>query len=123
MHLQNWAFSALVFVTACTSAPPTDSGIGGRVTAGPSCPVSRPEAPCPDLPFAATLSILTDPGRKAVATVTADDLGYYKVVLRAGSYVIHPLSPGAMPYASDIAVQVRAGQFTKQDIVYDTGIR
>jgi len=114
---------ALFGLTACGSPVATDSGIQGRVTAGPTCPVERPDMLCPDLPYAAKLSILSSPDRRTVASVKADESGDFTVLLPPGTYIIHPESPGVMPFASELVVQVRPHEFTLQDIVYDTGIR
>jgi hypothetical protein len=114
---------ALFVLAACAPPPPTDSGIQGRVTAGPSCPVSRPDDPCPDQPYAATLSILASADRRLITSVNADQSGFYRVLLPAGGYIIRPESPAVMPHASEVIVLVQPHQFTLQDIQYDTGIR
>ena len=111
---------AILLVAACS---PINSGIEGRITAGPACPVMQADVPCPDQPYAGSLSILAQDGRKAVATVTADATGYYRVAVRPGTYIIHPESPGVLPSGEDIVVVVQSNQYTHQDIVYDTGIR
>lgn len=122
--LKVWCFSlVLVALASCALAAPVDSGIQGRVTVGPSCPVVRADVPCPDRPYAATLTVLSDPGHRRITSVTADDLGYYRVLLPPGSYVIHPESPAVLPRGSDVVVQVLPHQFTRQDIQYDSGIR
>ena len=113
----------LLGVVACAPTPTADSGIEGFVTAGPSCPVSRPDMPCPDLPYAAELSILASTNHRLVASIKADEAGYFKVLLPPGSYVIRPESPAVMPFASEVSVQVFPHEFTRQDIQYDTGIR
>jgi hypothetical protein len=111
---------ALVLAAACT---PTDSGIEGYVTAGPACPVMQENVPCPDQPYAGTLTILAGNGRIKVGDVTADASGYYTVALAPGTYIVHPESPGPLPRGPEVVVVVIAGRFTRQDIVYDTGIR
>ena len=118
-----WLTLTLFGLVACTPPAPVDSGIEGFVTAGPSCPVSRPDMPCPDLPYAADLSILASSNRRLVARVKADEAGYFKVFLPPGSYVIRPESPAVMPFASEVSVQVFPHEITRQDIQYDTGIR
>jgi hypothetical protein len=125
MHvLRNlWLGLALLLLAACTPPAPVDSGIHGYVTAGPACPVSRPDVPCPDLPYAAALSILASGDRRPITSVSADASGYYRVMLGAGTYIIRPESPAVMPYAAELVVQVLPHQFTQQDISYDTGIR
>ncbi len=113
----------LVAIAACTPPAPIDGGIQGYVTAGPSCPVSRPDIPCPDLPYAATLSILASADRRLITSVASDASGFYRVLLPAGTYIVHPESPGILPRASEVRVEVQPHEFTRQDISYDTGIR
>jgi hypothetical protein len=113
----------LLALAACTPVNSSDSGIQGRVTVGPMCPVSRPGVPCPDQPYAAALSILAAATGRPVTSVKSDDAGYYKVLLPPGSYIIHPESPGFLPRGVDIEVTVLPHRFTQQDIQYDSGIR
>ncbi|HEY5984254.1 MAG TPA: hypothetical protein VIU38_12365 [Anaerolineales bacterium] len=113
--------AALLVFTAC--APPADSGIQGHISAGPTCPVVRVDVPCPDQPYAGTLTILAEKTGFRIAQVTADATGYYRVSLAPGTYVVQPESPGVMPRGTDITVVVLPHSFTTQDIVYDTGIR
>jgi hypothetical protein len=123
--MRNVLCMALAFVglVACDPAAPADGGIEGYVTSGPSCPVARPDVLCPDKPYAAALSILAHANSRPIASVTADDSGYYKVLLPPGTYIIHAESPGVFPRASDVVVDVLPHRFTRQDIQYDTGIR
>ncbi len=122
--------SALVAVAlalvACgaSAAAPIDSGIRGRVTVGPMCPVVQEGVPCPDRPLAATIRI-RKPGGKVVATVRSGAEGRFRVRLAAGRYVLEPVSPnaGAPPYAPPVAVRVRAHAFSRISITYDSGIR
>jgi len=120
MRLAFWIAIVLVLGAACSA---TTSGIEGIITAGPACPVTQAGVPCPDPPYPGTLTILAENGQTRVATVTADDSGYYKVLLEPGTYIIHPESPGILPRAGDVVVVVLPDRFTPQDIVYDTGIR
>src|SRR5205814_1656827 len=41
---------------------PAPSGVEGRVTAGPTCPVQRADQPCPDKPVETTLRLLRQDG-------------------------------------------------------------
>ncbi|MFH1184044.1 MAG: carboxypeptidase-like regulatory domain-containing protein [Chloroflexota bacterium] len=120
MRFKYWAALALALVSACT---PTDSGIEGYITAGPACPVMQADVPCPDQPYAGTLTILAENGRTKVTAVTADSSGYFRVALAPGTYIVHPEAPGVLPRGVDVIVRVLPNQFTRQDIVYDTGIR
>jgi hypothetical protein len=120
MRLRFGIAGALVLLAACS---PVDSGIEGNITAGPACPVVREDLPCPDQPYAGTLTIVRKNGEIKVGAVTADTAGYYRVTLAPGTYIIHPESPGVLPRGTDVQVVVLPHQFIRQDIVYDTGIR
>jgi hypothetical protein len=81
------------------------------------------DVPCPDQPYPGILTILAANGRTKVGEVTADASGYYRVALAPGTYIIHPESPGILPSAADVTAIILPHEFTRQDIVYDTGIR
>jgi len=101
---------------------PADSGIEGNVTIGPVCPVVQLNDPCPDQPYQATLTVLT-PDQHMVLQFQTDLNGHYRVDLAPGEYILHPESPNVMPHAADIPFVLRAHQFQRLDIVYDSGIR
>ena len=116
-------FSFALVTAAC--APTTasfDSGIEGQVTIGPLCPVMREDNPCPDQPYQAALTVQTTNGEK-VTQFTTDKDGRFRASLPPGAYVLHPESPGIMPHAADIPFSVKAGEFTRVDVAYDSGIR
>jgi hypothetical protein len=99
-------------------------GIRGVATAGPVCPVVRPNDPnCADRPVAgATVHILDATGLE-VATLTTDGAGSFVVALPAGRYRVQadPVAGlmGAAP-AADVDV---AGTLALVQLGYDTGIR
>ena len=111
-------------LTACNSTltPAKDTGVEGQVLLGPMCPVVRLDQPCPDRPYQSTLIVLNLAGNK-IAQIQTDVIGVYRLALLPGDYIMHPESPNMMPYAQDQPFSVLAGQFTKLDIVYDSGIR
>lgn len=124
--LRRIAFVVLLSLLADCSAfsvqPPTDSGIEGQVLVGPMCPVVREGESCPDQPYQATLTITTSSGREIVRFQT-DENGRFRVPLAPGEYVLHPESPGMLPFASEQPFSVRAGEFTHIVVSYDSGIR
>jgi hypothetical protein len=79
--------------------------------------------PCPDKPYAGTLSFLTERGRIPAGRVTAGGDGYYRISLAPGTYIVQAESPGALPAGGELVVAVWPHEFTRQDVVYDTGIR
>ncbi len=101
-----------------------ESGVRGLVTIGPICPVMQKGAPCPDLPFNATI-VIEDGAGSEITRVRSGDDGIFEVSLDPGSYVLAPQSPnpGAPPNASEQAVEVVTDAYTEVLIQYDSGIR
>ena len=105
-----------------TPVPSGDSGINGRVTIGPTCPVQRIDSPCPDRPYEVTIAVL-DSGRRGVAETRSDSSGHFRLLLPPGSYTLSPPRTGVPPTAPEQTVDVVAGRFTDVQIVFDSGIR
>ena len=99
-------------------------GVGGRVTAGPVCPVEMPGDPsCGPRPVAgATLTIRS--GDTIVGTLTTDMGGLYRFALPPGDYLLEA-SPveGLMGTPAAIPFSVAGTELTLRDVTYDTGIR
>jgi hypothetical protein len=104
-------------------SPGGASGIEGIVTLGPACPgpVSI-ESPCPDQPYQAVIAILDIQG-EPILEFQSDQAGIFRQELPPGLYILHPQSPDALPYAEEVQVLVQAGQFSRIDIHYDSGLR
>ncbi len=116
----------LLFAAACSSMltpTPSDSGIEGNVTIGPTCPVMQINDPCPDKPYQAILTILTTTDRSTVLKFQTDANGQFHVALAPGTYILHPESPNAMPHAAEIPFTVTGHEFTHLEVSYDSGIR
>jgi hypothetical protein len=113
-------------LTACSITPILDnsSGIYGRVTIGPVCPVVRVGEACPDKPYQATLIILTASGDK-VARIVTDADGNFRVSLAPGDYILRPETPPnqPLPIAQEQQFTVAKGQFAELRVTYDSGIR
>jgi len=103
---------------------PGGSGIEGHVTAGPTCPVVRPDDPaCADRPLeGVTIVVLTAAGNEAGRTTT-DASGYYGITLPSGPYTIEPQPVQGMVHGSPPVPAVVGEGVTTVDIPYDTGIR
>jgi hypothetical protein len=100
------------------------SGIQGRVTIGPTCPVERPDSPCPDAGYAATIRVMS--GNDVVATGRSADDGSFRIPVAPGTYEIQadPLSGDGIAHAAAVTdVVVRDGAFTHVDVSFDSGIR
>jgi predicted small secreted protein len=101
------------------------SGIEGTVMIGPSCPVQRVDDPsCDDQPYQGWIHVNTTNGMW-VTKFQADKQGIFKIELEPGLYNIDPQTPkeGFLPRASSQDVTVKAGNFTRINIQYDSGIR
>ena len=114
------------FLASCGSSDVSgsgDSGIEGRVTIGPTCPVVQENSPCPDQPFQARIDVLRD--GDVVTSFKSGEDGNFRVPLEPGTYTLQGVSPGegVPPYATPVDVIVSAGAFTQVDIVFDSGIR
>lgn len=118
---------------AATSAPPAAtatadatrqgaSGIEGRVTIEPTCPVQRIDSPCPDRPYEATMAIL-DASRRQVASVRSGADGRFRMLLPPGDYTLVPQTTNTPPTAREQTVIVVDRAFTTVQIVFDSGIR
>ena len=118
------AVSVLIFALAsCLPSPtPTNSGVEGQVFIGPMCPVVQAGGECPDQPYQATLTVLSQNGEKIVQVQT-DEEGRFVIPLAAGEYILHPESPNALPFASEQSFVVETGKFTQIIVKYDSGIR
>jgi len=108
---------------AATPTPPQAgaTGIEGLVTVGPTCPVERPESPCPDRPLAARITIWR--GDTQVAEIRSGDDGRFLVLLRPGDYRIVGETEGTFPRGTTVEVTVAAGRLTQVLLQYDSGIR
>ena len=115
----------LVATVACGngSAGDGDSGIEGRVTIGPQCPVEQMGSPCPDAPFAALITV-TRNGDAIDQTRSRAD-GTFRLRLDPGTYsvVAGPIDGSSMPFGRQVEVVVKPDALTHVDLSVDSGIR
>lgn len=106
------------------SSSSTLSGVRGRVTIGPMCPVMRVDQPCPDQPYRAVLIVRDSAGSEIARIEPAVD-GAYALPLSPGSYLMAPLSPpvSRLPWAPARAFDVQPSVWTVLDVAFDSGIR
>jgi hypothetical protein len=110
-------------VSGAAFAPcPAPSGVAGRVTAGPSCPVERPDQPCPDKPVETTLHLLRKDGSVAARGRSGSD-GRFTIAVAPGSYRLVADWPSRVGHCAPVEVTVEQGRFTRADMSCDTGIR
>ncbi len=112
-------------VRAGLAAAGTSSGVGGIVTAGPTCPVVRPgESGCDDRPVADAVLVVRDAGGAEAARFATDGSGLFRIALAPGSYTLEPQPrAGLLGTAQPEPFTVAAGRLTFIAVSYDTGIR
>ena len=101
---------------------PAPSGVTGRVTAGPTCPVERPDQPCADKPVETTLRLLRKDGSVAASGKSSAD-GSFRMLAAPGSYRLVADWPSRIGGCGPVEVTVDYGRFSYADVSCDTGIR
>lgn len=101
------------------------TGVGGRVLAGPACPVESPNDPaCTPRPITGAVLVIDGAGGQEVARVTTDASGQFLINLRPGSYTLSPQPvEGLIGTAAASSFTVVDGSEAFVDVAYDTGIR
>ena len=110
---------------AAMRASSTRTGVAGRATGGPTCPVERPGDPActPRLVGGAAL-VVRDASGSHVATVTTDGSGYFRLALAPGEYALEaPAVEGFMSGPAPVPFTVQDGAEAWLDLSWDTGIR
>jgi Carboxypeptidase regulatory-like domain len=97
------------------------SGVVGRVTAGPTCPVERPDKACPPRPVSAEIDVHDRNGRTVAKTKSSAD-GRYRIGVTPGNYTLVVVT-STFPRCPETSISVKAGVFARVDISCDTGIR
>jgi len=118
-----------LFALALVLAPPASgsgSGIRGRVTSSPTCPVETipPSPQCAPRGLRATLRITRN--GSLVKRLTTDASGRFSVSLRPGRYRVRarPASGSQFPSCPGaVTAKVSAGRFARVAIDCDSGIR
>jgi hypothetical protein len=115
----------LAATVACGNGSAGDSGSGieGRVTIGPQCPVEQMGSPCPDAPYEALITV-TREGDTVEQTRSNTD-GTFRIPLDPGTYsvVAGPVDGSSMPFGRQVEVVVKPGTLTHVDLSVDSGIR
>ncbi len=103
----------------------TGTGAGGRVVAGPTCPVEQPNDPaCAPRMVADAVLVVRDGAGKEVTRTTTDGSGLFRLALAPGEYVLEPQAvEGLMGTAQPLPFTVTDGGPAWLDVAYDTGIR
>jgi hypothetical protein len=98
------------------------SGIRGRASAGPQCPVEVQGSPCPPVPYEGTV-VATDVDGGAEYMVETDAEGRFELPLEPGTYEVSIVSDTSPPIAKPQSVTVEPGSFAEITVSVDTGIR
>ena len=101
---------------------PAPSGVEGRVSAGPTCPVERADEPCADKPVETTLRLLRKDGSVAAAGKSSPD-GAFRLAVAPGSYRLVADWPSRIGGCGPVEVTVEYGRFTYTKVSCVTGIR
>ena len=131
-HARLWLDTGVRFAPASGVEPadePTGvalhfhQGIVGTTRRGPVTPVVRPGEPN-DAPCAATLRVYRPNGAPAAVVNSSAESGFF-VDLRAGRYVVEPLSEvaGSIDRAAPFSIRIARRTWSSVPIVFDTGIR
>jgi hypothetical protein len=125
MTMQGPVLVPLWLLLAAGACVPGDrSGIEGISVIGPTRPSQRIGESPGQVPFPATLLILSPDGRP-VARVTTGEDGRFRIDLPPGEYrVTGAEAPGRMrPRPSEETVQVLAGKVSSVSVRFDSGLR
>ena len=105
--------------------PPIRQGVTGRVTAGPVCPVEKPNDPaCAPRPVANASLVVRGADGSDVGRLTTDANGTFGLELPTGEYTLEaqPVT-GLLGTPAPIPFRVDQGNAAELDVQYDTGIR
>lgn len=118
---------AATLLVACGDEPGAGaarSGIEGKVSIGPTCPVVTAESPCADAPYEATITVESE--GEVVETGRSGEDGSFRIAVPPGDYTVsaEPLVADAIAHADPVQhVVVDADAFTHVELTFDSGIR
>ena len=107
------------------AVPFVSQGVAGRATAGPVCPVERPNDPaCAPRPVAGAVLVIRAADGSEIARFATGADGEFGQELPVGEYVLEaqPVE-GLMGTPAPIPFRVADGRAAELDVSYDTGIR
>jgi hypothetical protein len=121
------ALLVLGLASACAGVPREVGVLEGRVSIGPVQPVERPGVTPtvpPEVYRARKVMVYDSSGSRLVRQVDIGSDGYYRVELRAGTYLVD-INRVGIDSSDDVPRQVKvgAGLTVRLDIDIDTGIR
>jgi hypothetical protein len=119
--------TGLVLLLAA-SASGSGTGMSGRVTASPACPVQRQPADpkCAPRGFRASVRVTRSADGKVVARVLTGANGRFRIALRPGRYRVSASAANGAPLPRCPAartVKVARSGYARASIACDSGIR
>lgn len=105
-----------------TPPAPLNSGIMGKATLGPTCPVERPGEIC-SKPYQGVIVVKNSDKTREVTRFTTDSDGLFRVKLQPGKYYLAIDPENRLPFLKEQLVEVKPDQFTEINLSLDTGIR
>jgi hypothetical protein len=100
---------------------PYDSGVRGRVTTGPQCPVVREGEACPDRPYQTGVDAYR--GGFLFVSALTDAEGYFGFSMPPGTYTLRPKGGNPFPACGEEQVTIEPGRMQAITLYCDTGIR
>lgn len=103
-----------------------NSGIYGKVTLGPVCPLERdpPDPQCADRAYQAEILVTdTSINHKNITTFKSGQDGTFKIDLPAGQYILWNAAGYQLPAFGPQEVIVKSKAYTEINIQFDSGIR
>ena len=105
---------------------PYNSGVVGKVSLGPTCPVMQnpPDPQCADKPYQTSISIsrVSDTSHVFTTTQSKSD-GTFKISLPPDDYLLSAKGGTVLPRCSQTSATVKSVGYTDVTITCDTGIR
>ena len=95
--------------------------VTGIVESAPTCPLERPNSPCPPRPVVGA-EVAAYSGKQQVKTIHTGSDGRFKVFLAYGHYTIRATNTGGYPTTATKDVDVSATP-TSVTLTVDSGIR
>ncbi len=101
-----------------------DSGIRGKITQGPTCPVMREGSTCADLALQVPLAIYHANDLSHVfAQTSSDEMGQFEISLPPGDYIVTAATKVLYPRCGQTPITVEPSVYETTTIMCDTGIR
>jgi carboxypeptidase family protein len=111
-----------LLLAGCASGPASSGGhaISGAVLAGPTCPVQRPDSPCPPVPWTGAVRATAADG--STFQTETDGSGHFRIEgLSPGTYTVEAVTSG-LPRGVPLTVSLADADRTVT-LQVDTGIR